>query len=699
MRMSNRKISDTIAIVRGMRIIFDAVLREHGKNFPILKLDNVKTFTDERFKGLEKLLINIDESKLPEKLKKDLEEFTDKIYVIEKSFSQYTKIRIEEILNLKDISNIFKDDVSDKKKKLHVYNPSKDPMEILTNGVKTNIKHVQNMSKSIQNTNNANVNNSNKYNELPIKYSSVKEKIETIGTAHTEIPKIKLSEKDEKLLRKLELEHEEKIKKQEVLKINNVYSKQIENITDINNINSKQIPCPDANSKPKYMLSKDAKAIKVPSTRLERMVSFGTLGIGLGIGTLAEYTRRTLGIKRQTIDKTLDNVFLTKTNAERIVSTLCKVRGAALKIGQILSIQDNTIIGPELQNAFERVRQSADFMPTWQVHKVLCGQLGQNWREKLETFDEKPFAAASIGQVHHATLHDGRSVAIKIQYPGVAAGIQSDIENLIGLMKVWNMFPDGMFIDNIVEVAKKELAWEVDYIREAECTRFYRRLVEPYPQYYVPEVINDLCTSQIFTSELIEGTPIDKCVNLDIKTREYICKLIMHLCLKELFVFRYMQTDPNWSNFFFNPKTKQLILLDFGACRNYEKKFMDKYIEVINSASEGDRQKVLILSKEMGFLTGYESRVMEEAHINTVMILGQVFDKNHEFFDFGGQNITKKIQKLVPTIVYHRLCPPPEEIYSLHRKLSGVFLLCAKLKVKINCRDMFQEVYKNYKFG
>ena len=98
------------------------------------------------------------------------------------------------------------------------------------------------------------------------------------------------------------------------------------------------------------------------------MVSFGTLGVGLGIGTLAEYTRRSLGLKDHSVSETLDSMFLTKANAERIVSTLCKVRGAALKIGQILSIQDNTIISPELQKAFERVRQSADFMPTWQVH-------------------------------------------------------------------------------------------------------------------------------------------------------------------------------------------------------------------------------------------------------------------------------------------------------------------------------------------
>jgi len=89
---------------------------------------------------------------------------------------------------------------------------------------------------------------------------------------------------------------------------------------------------------------------------------------------------------------------------------------------------------------------------------------------------------------------------------------------------------------------------------------------------------------------------------------------------------------------------------------------------------------------------------MEEAHVNAVMILGEVFSKKAPF-DFGGQDVTQRIQQLVPTIITHRLCPPPEEIYSLHRKLSGVFLLCAKLQVQIECYSMFDEVYRSYQFG
>uniref|UniRef100_A0A1B6HZJ3 ABC1 atypical kinase-like domain-containing protein n=3 Tax=Homalodisca liturata TaxID=320908 RepID=A0A1B6HZJ3_9HEMI len=472
--------------------------------------------------------------------------------------------------------------------------------------------------------------------------------------------------------------------------------------TNFNNIEPQVIPTPVAKKAPKkkQSLSETAKQRSVPSSRLGRMISFGSLAAGLGIGTVAEVTRRSLGItETPSVGTTLDSAFLSPANAERIVDTLCKVRGAALKIGQILSIQDNNIISPQLQKAFERVRQSADFMPSWQVEKVMVQEFGEDWRSRLASFEMKPFAAASIGQVHSATLLDGTEVAMKIQYPGVAKGIESDIDNLVGILKVWNIFPEGMFIDNVVEVAKRELSWEVDYVREAECTKIFQSLLKDYQDYYIPRIIDNLCTPQILTTELIEGVPVDKCQDMDEPTRKHICQLVMQLCLRELFQFRYMQTDPNWSNFFYNVDTRQLILLDFGASRTYDKFFMDQYIQVIRAAADGNKDRVLEISREMGFLTGYESKIMEDAHANAVLILGEVFLQEMGEFDFGAQDTTKRIQQLVPTIITHRLCPPPEEIYSLHRKLSGVFLLCSKLKVKMNCRDMFLEVYENYKFS
>lgn len=479
----------------------------------------------------------------------------------------------------------------------------------------------------------------------------------------------------------------------------NIESPAIVNIETTENLKSVAgaVPKPVAKKKIRVSLSANSKARVVPSSRIGRMISFGSLAAGLGVGAVAQYARNTIQSVTGRVQEP-SNMFLSTANAERIVDTLCKVRGAALKLGQLLSIQDDTMISPELQRIFERVRQSADFMPSWQVEKVMSLQLGPDWRTRVQSFEEKPFAAASIGQVHLAVLHNGQEVAVKVQYPGVAKGINSDIDNLVGVLKVWNVFPKGMFIDNIVEVAKKELAWEVDYLREAECTRKFKKLLQPYPEYFVPDVIDELCAQEVITTELIDGVPLDKLFDAPYETRHDITAKIMQLCLREMFVLRCMQTDPNWANFFYNPNTKQVVLLDFGATREYSKEFMDQYIEIIKAASEGDRDAILRMSKEMKFLTGYETKVMEETHVDTVMIMGEVFTSaGSGEFDFGTQKTTRRIQALVPTILNHRLCPPPEEIYSLHRKLSGVFLLCSKMKIKMNCRDMFQEIYQQYK--
>lgn len=196
-------------------------------------------------------------------------------------------------------------------------------------------------------------------------------------------------------------------------------------------------------------LSSIAKQRKVPSSRIGRMASFGSLFAGLGVGTVNELAKGALGLGGS---KNLKEAVFSPNNAERIVDTLCKVRGAALKLGQILSIQDSNVVSPQLVKAFDRVRQAADYMPDWQVEKVMLTEMGPDWRSKLSTFDEKPFAAASIGQVHRATMPNGMEVAVKIQYPGVGTSIESDIDNLVGMLKVWDVFPPGIFIDNVVKV-------------------------------------------------------------------------------------------------------------------------------------------------------------------------------------------------------------------------------------------------------
>ncbi|KAL3318218.1 putative aarF domain-containing protein kinase 4 [Cichlidogyrus casuarinus] len=421
-----------------------------------------------------------------------------------------------------------------------------------------------------------------------------------------------------------------------------------------------------------------------PAESVALQVLEANLAIGVGMGALGEVTRRTLGMNSSTLTQAV-NPFLTDANLERLVDTLCRMRGAALKLGQMISIQDESLIPPHIQKIFDRVRQAADFMPVSQMHRVLKEEFGQDWRSLIDTFEDVPFAAASIGQVHMAQLHDGTRVAVKIQYPGVADSINADIDNLMMILERLDVFPKGLFAGKAIAVAKAELHNECNYEREAEYALIFRELLKDDPIYIVPKVYPE------FTSRY------DKAKDFDQEVRNYIGEQLLRLCLKELFVYFTMQTDPNWSNFLYNPKTGKIALLDFGASRKFDKAFVDDYIKVIHAAAIGDKESILEHSKKLGFLTGYESKVMEQAHVDAVSILGEAF-ASEEPFNFGKQSTTKRINALVPVMLEHRLTPPPDETYSLHRKMSGCFLLCSKLGAVVSCKDLFDEIYSSYQF-
>lgn len=142
------------------------------------------------------------------------------------------------------------------------------------------------------------------------------------------------------------------------------------------------------------------------------------------------------------------------------------MRGAVLKLGQIISTGNTSIVPKVIIDAMEKARSEADIMPIKQVVKIFEKEYGSDWQKRFREINLYPFAAASIGQVHEAFLKDGEKVVLKMQYTGVADSIDSDLNNFKRLVGLFGL-PRGLFLDELVETTRGELYWETDYLREA----------------------------------------------------------------------------------------------------------------------------------------------------------------------------------------------------------------------------------------
>ncbi|KAI0400582.1 ABC1 family-domain-containing protein [Xylaria palmicola] len=439
---------------------------------------------------------------------------------------------------------------------------------------------------------------------------------------------------------------------------------------------------PDEPSTPAYALRES----KVPATRLSRIWNYGGLAAGMLGGALTESLSRGFGGGGQ------GSVMFSAGNMERLVAKLSRMRGAALKLGQMMSFQDAKMLPGPIRDVLQRVQDRADYMPAWQRDRVLVASLGAEWRDLFEEFEETPIAAASIGQVHRAKLRTGEKVAVKIQFPGVADSINSDLDNISMLLMASGMLPKGLYLNKTIDNARTELGWECDYERELACGWRYKELLADEGDVFaVPEIYAQASGKHVLTMQFMEGVGVTRVASFTQAQRDWIGTQILRLCLREIVEFRFMQTDPNWTNFLYNAATGRLELLDFGASRAFPDAFVAQYVALLAAAARRDRGAVLDYSQRLGYLTGHESRAMLDAHVASIMTLAEPFLQSApEVYDFADQTITERVRDLIPVMVRERLSPPPEETYSLHRKLSGAFLLCARLGSRVRCRELFE---------
>ncbi|MFS0772408.1 ABC1 kinase family protein [Sphingomonas sp. 1P08PE] len=423
----------------------------------------------------------------------------------------------------------------------------------------------------------------------------------------------------------------------------------------------------------------------VPSGRLARFGSFGRLAGGVAGGMVAEGARRLAAGERPR----MDDLLLTPANASRVADQLAHLRGAAMKLGQMISMDAGDMLPPELAQILARLRDNAHHMPPQQLDRVLASEWGRDWRRRFRHFQAHPVAAASIGQVHRAELPDGRILAIKVQYPGVAASIDADVDNVATLLRVSGLLPRELEIAPLLEEAKQQLHEEADYGRELAMLERYRALVGDDPAYVVPTAEPSLSTSRVLAMEFIDGERIEALETRPQAERDRAAGSLVALVLRELFAWGTMQTDPNFANYRWQADGQRLVLLDFGAARVIRPTTRAGYHRLLMAALDGDHAAVRDAAIGAGFL----GAAAAERHRDGVdrmieVILGEL--NRPGAFDFGDRGFVSVLREDAQAMAQDRdtwHLPPIDTLFA-QRKISGTALLCARLRARVDVRTM-----------
>lgn len=429
------------------------------------------------------------------------------------------------------------------------------------------------------------------------------------------------------------------------------------------------------------------RALKVPSGRLTRLARLGSMTTSVAGNMAVTRLREAARGNRPSVK----DLLLTPANIHRIADDLARMRGAAMKVGQLLSMDTGDVLPPELNQIMARLRADADYMPPKQLKVVLNKNWGNDWLLKFERFDVRPLAAASIGQVHRAKTRDGRDMAIKVQYPGVARSIDSDVANVAALIKLSGLLPSGFELTPYIEEARRQLHEEADYEREGQCLRDFRQLLQDDDAFVIPEYYDDFTTKHVLAMSYVGSQPIEDAVKLDQARRNRIAGNLVTLMLRELFDFRFMQTDPNFANYRFDPQTDRLVLLDFGATRRFQANIVDQYRRLFQMGLAGDRDGLKNLAHEIGFLTPETAPHHQQAVLEMIETVFAAV-RTHAAFDFGNTALMQKMNSAGSALAAGGFAPPPVpmDVLYLQRKLGGTFLLANRLKAQLPIREILE---------
>ncbi len=430
-----------------------------------------------------------------------------------------------------------------------------------------------------------------------------------------------------------------------------------------------------------------SKGVSVPSGRLSRFARFGSMATGIAGGMLLDGAMQLVSGKRPSIS----DLLMTPANALKVTLQLGQMRGAAMKLGQLMSMDAGDLLPPELSDILARLRADAQHMPERQLVSQLTKHWGKDWRNQFASFDMRPLAAASIGQVHRAMTADGRDIAIKIQYPGVRRSIDSDVDNVATLLRLSNLLPRTLDIAPVLAEAKRQLHEEADYVREGKYLAKFGALLDDAPDYVVPEFHGGLSGKDVLAMSYVEGTPIEALACASQAERDHAATLMIDLVLRELFEFGLMQTDPNFANYRYDNAAGRVVLLDFGASRPLPKLIQKQYRGLLKKALSGDAGGVFQAALDIGFFNAHTAK-KHKTLISVLVEMALEMLSTNGPFDFGntvfvGQMRDKGMEIAADRANWHI---PPVDTLFVQRKLGGVYLLASRLKAQVDVRTILE---------
>lgn len=431
----------------------------------------------------------------------------------------------------------------------------------------------------------------------------------------------------------------------------------------------------------------DVRGAAVPSSRVSRLARFGGLVTGVAGGMALDAARRFASGGRPSMAELL----LTPANALRVTRELAHLRGAAMKIGQLMSMDAGQMLPPELTDVLSRLRSDARHMPASQLQKVLTERWGRRWRDRFASFAPTPMAAASIGQVHRATTKDARELAVKIQYPGVRQSIDSDVRNVAALLRLSGLPPATLDLAPLLAEARRQLHEEADYTREGRCLERFAALLADAPDYLTPRLHADFTTHDVLAMSYVEGVAVESMADAPQAERDRIATLLLALLLRELFEFRLMQTDPNFANYRYDIGTRRLVLLDFGASRELAPETTERYRALLRAGLSGDDAAMRGIAIEIGLLDAAMDRRRQDAMM-ALAAFALAPLRAGGVYDFADPALTLRLRDEGLAMAADRdfWRVPPMDMLFIQRKVAGMYLLAQRLRARVDVRALLE---------